>query len=307
MALKYADIDNGNDSTGDGSSGNPWNDLPKLLSELSGGDIGVLAPSLTNDYTWSSFTVPTGGIKLESPTLPNLITGYGVRINAGGGSSMFSLGGNDFFAEKVVFKNNYNTTGSAAWYYGRLEGVNQTIQFTNCVLDNLRNNTSTAGRGGTIGNGPSVSVPNQMTIKIYIDDSYIINPQAVNPASNNGFIHTTGSQFDIKFRETLIYHSASANALQALVANYSSVANIPSLRNVNFVSANADNPAICTAYNGSANASNAVNSNLYGVDTTSVDQTDCIAVDPLFLDAANNDFRVDGQNSPLKNAGLKVI
>lgn len=306
MSNIYTDSVLGNDTTGTGAIGAPYKTLDKSLTVATTNDTILLVPQST-DYVMTPKTIPAGlTIKTTTSLVPDVINSVYARINAGGAGPRWTLLGN-ITCENIYF---YNWSSSSAdsfiWWNtaAGLSGIAQVIQFTNCIIDTMATSIGTGGRGGVIGNAASLTTPPQLSITINFDRSLIKNIKKYS-STESAFIHTYGNLYTIRFRECTIYNPSGGNELNTFVANYSSGGSIPYFRNCIITSDETSPFTFCKGYWGLTEASTVEYCNYYRIDTTGAAITNSINSDPLFLDKANNDFRLK-PDSPAINLGQLV-
>lgn len=183
-AIKYAST-TGNDSTGDGSFGNPWATLSKLMSTLTAGQVGRLrggtyGSGLTAGLTWSTIANAANPITIENEpgeTVTILqriaISGQYLRLRGNSGVGVFDR-------EMIVGLNNMGGVGDTniwvrgnaahielfglevkdAHFQGLLAGVGgsggtipDTVHIYNCFLHDNGTRTSPADHNIYFGSG----------------------------------------------------------------------------------------------------------------------------------------------------------
>jgi hypothetical protein len=82
MATYYINADTGNDTTGDGSQGNPWLTLSKTVSSTVSGDT-IFVQNATNTYTITSNMNLSGRDIIGESTSGAVLTSNGNSINSG--------------------------------------------------------------------------------------------------------------------------------------------------------------------------------------------------------------------------------
>lgn len=302
MATYYVDIDTGNDTTGDGSVGNPYQTLDKGITVSTTNDTVILAPS-TTDYAWLTDTIPAG-LTIKCLTVPNMITGDWARVSGGGVARVYTLLGN-FTSENIVWYNNYPGGDKSCFFWSvNLTGITQVLQFTRCVFDDIRTALSTGGRGGMVGNSNSVTQPTQTSITTNFDRCLFNNVKRFAASGAGGIGNSIGTINYWNFNESTIYNAASGEPLNTIIANYNSSTVV--FRNTAILSEHATQPK----FNSNAGATTAqactVNYCCYsGMDTTNAIIANSVAADPLFLDPGAKDFRLKPA-SPCIDAGVIV-
>jgi len=305
MADIYCDADSGDDGTGDGSSGNPYETLNKGITEASADDTVKLVPA-TADYTWVSDSIPAG-LTIESSTgvPPDIVKGEYARVNGGGAVIQWTLGGN-ITCNNIAFYNVRSSDAGSPFKWGSLSGIDQVITMNDCVFEDTENALSTGGRGGIFGNGNSVSVPPQNSITVRMNRCLLYNNKG-DATNYSGFIHTTSTGlFTVEIYECTIYNDSTGNGLEKIVANYSTNGCVPTYRNCLFVNDHADDLSPCQRYSGGSESSNVNYTDYNGnVDTTGVTFSNSNDQDPEFLDKAGGDFRLKA-SSPSIGTGQLV-
>lgn len=300
MADIYCDSVAGNDTTGDGSSGNPYETLNKGITEASASDTVYLVPQATV-YDFVSDTLPAN-LTIKST---GSISQFGTNAIIDGGSTAVQWSTTeDVTIENVVIQNAYSSTGASPFkYYSTIGTWN--ITFNDCIIRETKNQLSTGARGGFVGNGNSVS--NVSTrLNVYFNRCRISN-FSDNGSSNSAFVHTNGIVY-LYFRECTI-HNDSSNTINSIVAHYSISNPDPEFRNTIISNEHATDLPLTKSYNGTADyASTLTNCCYYGTDATNIAGctiTSSVNADPLFLDAGNEDFRLKPA-SPCIDAGVIV-
>ena len=153
MATKYLNRDSGSNGNSGNSAGAAYATLAYALSQLGAGDTLYIEAS-TTDYVWTAATLPDN-VTLIGSVAPNPVTGEYVRVNAGGGNSIWQLSGS-FTAHKIWFYN-HPQTASSQFYPLRTFTGNRVLTFEDCIISDCGSWMSTASRGGIIGGGHSVS------------------------------------------------------------------------------------------------------------------------------------------------------
>jgi hypothetical protein len=302
MANIYVNIDTGNDTTGTGAVGAPYQTLNKGITVASANDTVILAPS-TTDYAWLTDTIPAG-LTIKCLTVPNMITGEWARVSGGGVARVYTLLGN-FTSENIVWYNNYPAGDKSCFFWSvNLTGLAQVLQFTRCVFDDIKTLCSTVGRGGMVGNSNSVSTPTQTSITTNFDRCLFNNIKR-SAASGTGAIgNTTGTINYWNFNECTVYNAAAGEPLNTIIANNNSSTTV--FRNTAILNEHATTPKF--ASNSGATTAQACNVNYCcysGMDTTAAIIANSVAADPLFLDAGAKDFRLKPA-SPCIDAGVIV-
>lgn len=143
MATWYINADTGNDTTGDGSSGNPWLTISKAHTEASADDTVVCQDS-TATFTWTT-QVFTKNLTVQGEQ----DDASGAVFDGAAASFRWDIGANTITIEKITFQN----AASVATERGTFTLVpNTVLVMTACIFDGIITPTSgvDAGLIGTL-------------------------------------------------------------------------------------------------------------------------------------------------------------
>lgn len=171
MAVKYVNSVTGLDVNA-GTAIAPYKTVDKAISVVAANDTIILVATAT-DYSTSVKTLPAG-LTIKSETIPNMVKQVYARINFAASAVTWTLQGNITF-ENLVFYNWSGSTDYSFIYHGRIAGIDQIMQFTNCVIDTVLTGSSTGGRGAFIGGGGSVTGITQNSVTTNFDRCLITN------------------------------------------------------------------------------------------------------------------------------------
>lgn len=302
MADLYCDSVLGDDSTGDGSSGNPYKTVDECLDNASDNDTVYLVPNgSANTYDFETGSAPAGITIKSTQTLvdrPNYTNAY---WDGGSTTKMISTNG-DITVEDVVIQNVNSTSGASPFKFANVAGT-ITMTFNRCVVDETVNNFSTGGRGGFVGNGNSVSLGNPTLINVYFNDCRISN------FGGEGFVYATVGIVKYYFNETTIYNDSSHEG-KRLVASYSTSDLEPELTNCIIRNEHATDLGIFVRYNNTSGRGGAIldHCNYTGEDTTEMagnTTTDCTTDNPQLRDPSAGDYSLEN-DSPVLGTGKLV-
>jgi hypothetical protein len=127
MATYYINADTGNDTTGDGSQGNPWLTLSKANSSSASGDIIFLQNSVNYYSALSNITFTNKEILGESTSGAVISNGY-----LGTSTTYFTANTNSYLNIKNITFTNISGSGS---YRSVIVGSNSaTVNIENCIF-----------------------------------------------------------------------------------------------------------------------------------------------------------------------------
>ncbi len=287
MATYYINADTGNDTTGDGSSSNPWLTILHAYGQASTGD-EIYAQNSTNAYAWEAivfgknitfigesaenvvfdatgqsliqkgiFTYQTQGTYL----LKNItFTGFTTSTNQDGGIHIFNP--STINIENCIFTGNNITAQPAGILVFRNTSENSVVNITSCLFYDNNGN----GVNSMIGNAESTApTVNFISSTIYLDGPageemrYLVRGYG-------------GTDINIVFKNSILSNE------QGTTFNMFNNANLGN-----------HNETYSCFYNIS----------------DSVSGTGVITSDPLFIDAVNNNYNLS-PSSPCIDAGTLI-
>lgn len=143
MADWYINADTGNDTTGDGSSGNPWLTISKAHTSASGGDtIIVMASVNTYIFAGTQTFIKSLTIRGEDENPENQV------FDGGGATSMWKADTNtnlSFAISNLTFQNGV-ASGDGFWT-PQAAATNCNSTWTNCIFRDYRLNGQTLSNG----------------------------------------------------------------------------------------------------------------------------------------------------------------
>jgi len=302
MADWYIDLDSGNDSTGDGSSGTPYQTFNKACTEASTGDTIILKDGT---YTLSSSTAEslTGAAgkalsyRSESgdadSCIIDAVSSYSYEFNFYGTVTSFS---------GITLKDYAVSRSRCLSFYYADASVEHVIE--NCVFEGM----SGAGTYGTI----EVSgIALTLTFRNNVWNKTLAQTQDPLISSVGG---TGGVTFNV-LNNTFYFTGSSLAPDNGMIYFNNGTANTVNFKNnivVNDTSQNVD--CVWSIQSGVHNA--VLANNLYyesgsgGIDDSqgtwnSISSTGGLTGDPLFVDAASGDFTLQS-SSPAIDAGTNL-
>lgn len=166
MATYYINADTGNDTTGDGSQGNPWLTIVNAVNNSTDGDT-IFCQNSTNHYLWvakvignriiqgestsgvvfdGQLTTMGDGWRIDSTTINNCtFTKLRNASQQDGGFSKLSTQPAEF--NNCIFYDNYssNNLGGAPFWLSTPAGNPSYITFNSCLFYDLDNRTFVHG------------------------------------------------------------------------------------------------------------------------------------------------------------------
>lgn len=267
MATYYINADTGDDTTGDGSQGNPWLTLSKANSSSISGDT-IFCQNATNTYLFHNITLTGKTIQGESlsgvvfsdqgtpvstgwssPLLVKNITFDGITCSSG--SSYDKAFSGSYTVENCIFKNIVSTDTWRGGFFNSNNEGNFIATFTGCIFYNF---------SGGLFCRSSTSVHN--IYNCVIDYS---------PSSSGVIFNGQGSGIRFVFKNNIVYDNTARNI------------------DVMIYSCTVTSEFNC----------------IYGSYTDMPTGTNNIFVDPLFIDPANRNYNLS-PSSPCIDAGTLV-
>ena len=303
----YVSWDTGSDSNA-GSQASPFKTVDKGLSVLATNDTLYIAAS-TTAYTWTNRTIPAG-VSIIGDVKPNPVSNNYVKIS-GAGADVYWLFSGSYTLQNLWLDDAKDTNTSGIIYFNRTATGVIVANYTDCIISNLAGGSSTAGRGGILNGGGSVSSYTATSITFNITNCLFKNIESYGSASAGClFVQSTGTAFTFNLNGCTWYQGTpTLTALDAIVGDYSSDLSTVNINNMALVNDSGTNLAIHGAYG--ATSVNAwydftmQGSTYTNITTTNGTITNSTNADAQFIDPASNDFRLK-PTSPAIDRGVII-
>lgn len=307
MANIYCNIDTGSDSN-PGTQASPYKTFSKGVSTIASGDTVYLEAS-TTAYAWTSKTFPAN-VSIIGSVKPNPVAGSYVKIDGFGASLSWTFTAS-YNIQNIWLNNVVNSTATTLIGIDRNTTGPIVANYTDCIISNMASGSSTAGRGGVLMGGGSVSAYKASSITFNMTNCVFKDIEAYNStAAGCLFINGSGTQHVLNMTSCSWYQGTPTRyALDAIVGDYASNLSTVNIKNMAIVNNSGQNLTIHGAYDSAGmNAWYSYNidgSTYTNIVTTNGNITNSTNADALYLDPATNDFRLK-PTSPAIDRGVIV-
>lgn len=292
MATYYINADTGNDTTGNGSSSTPWLTLSKAISSSATTDT-IILQSATNAYTMS------GDLNLGSRTFTG-VSPSATRVDAGGASRQFIVtpASSTPTVNNIRFTNFLYSSSNKAVFYCAVPSCNLTVN--DCQFDNISvysDNNNNSGAVFLQFNNSEGSTNNINRCLFYNikKNAAASNITCVLSAAANGAVkpitNITGCTFYIS--------ATGTTKLAYFIGTFSLYYGVYNIKNTIIYQTDTSVPFVSNTYTQTTSYSDIIG---YSSAPTG---TGVISSDPLFIDAANNNFKLR-PTSPCIGTGTLV-
>lgn len=292
MADWYLNADTGNDTTGDGSSGNPWLTVAKAYTSASDGDTIYLQGSTAN------YTFPN---QLFAKSL-NIrgVEGDATEVVLDGSAFVrrWYTNGNEDVVLDIRWVTFYNiTTEGAGTYRNTIAGYNLTV--SNCIFRKIIN-SSASGNAGVAGIVGTEYAGTASPLAITIQNNLFYELEGGTPnlyisLHNNGGADTGY----VRWYNNTVYADGSYTTPVMFVCNTVASVDFEVKNNIFYATSSTAMPVSGSALD------DKFNYNLTYNCTNVPDGTGNITSDPLFVDAANDNFNLR-PSSPCIDTGTII-
>lgn len=282
----------GNDTTGNGSSGNPWQTISKAVTSSTAGDTINLA---AGSYVW-----PSALQTINDRTL----TGAGASsttVTASGGSVAGFVVYGTVAISGLRFTNAVRNSGNnAGFFYNNQPAQPLTLTVNDCIFDNLTwQSASGAGIFVIPYNITATQVLNFNRCLFYGNKSSVLN-------QDGHWWLASGANATLNLTNCTFYTTKSGSQNVIVLGGQNTIAPGPNgtIKNCIFVDSSGLNPSLVggNAYT-YTNCQNNITFGFASVPTSG--WTGTISSDPLFVDAANANFALR-PTSPGIDAGVLI-
>jgi len=307
VANIYVDIDLGSDSN-PGTQASPYKTFSKGVSTIASGDTLYLEAS-TTAYAWTGKTFPAN-VSIIGSVKPDPVAGSYVKID-GFGASLSWIFTASYNIQNIWLNNVVNSTATTLIGIDRNTTGPIVANYTDCMISNMASVCSTAGRGGVLMGGGSVSAYKASSITFNMTNCVFKDIEAYNSTSAGClFINSSGTQHVLNMTSCSWYQGTPTRyALDAIVGDYASNLSTVNIKNMAIVNNSGQNLTIHGAY-GSADMNAWYSYDIDGstytnIVTTNGNITNSTNADAMYLDPATNDFRLK-PTSPAIDRGVII-
>lgn len=297
----YMDSLNGNDSTGDGTSSNPYQTIAKGITEAAASD-NLRFFARATPYPVANDTLYSDANFLGDTWIQDALADK-VIFDCLGSKPNWILTDNLYMSDIVIYNWADTTADSFIDTNDTTSSISATVDLERVEMRDISTVSSTGTRGGFIGNGTSLNGENYNDITITLTACIMNNIKTTSASSYTSFIRCAGT-VNVNTVNSLWYaNSSGSEGIKYFAAKDNSAGNIASISHQNLVIQNehADTLDLGTALVESTNG---------GFWTGNINQTDNTTnfteADPLLADPANNYFE-PLPASPLHNGGQPVV
>ena len=276
----YLNASTGSDTTGDGSSGNPWLTVGKAHAEAADGDTVILQDSVAT-YTFADFAF-TKGLTLQGQQ----DDASGAVLDGASAARMWQFTQPFVYIIKNITSQNILGADPYAFYLGTAN-TEINFSFINCVFDNVAGyNAATYGMIGA------------HAIGVYGSFAFTNCLVKNQPHQGNVFrLHESGGVLSATMTGCTINYKLGGYAPTSVIWRYPT----PLVAKNNIVS----NYTGSTIYwQTDYSVTTATYCDFYNI-TSSPSGTGVITSDPLFIDGPNDDYRLR-PTSPCIDTGVLV-
>jgi len=287
MATYYINADTGDDTTGDGSQGNPWLTMSKANSSSTSGDT-IFCQNSTNTYIWETLTFGSNARNIIGQSTDGVVFDAG-NIDIGDGWRFYSA----FFEVRNITFTGINTTDvrNGGFYINQF-GVGS-VDFYNCIF---HDNTPSSGQGGLF-----TCYSNNQAVNI---DTISLNGCLFYNHHRNVF-GRTGARFNIYLNNTTFYFNAITDLVVNITGGYGGTQAGIYCKNSIFANVQGNTISLNDAPNVSSRTTLSYCCTSGGFQYYTDTENNFIDTDPLLIDPDNNNYNLS-PSSPCIDAGTLI-
>ena len=273
MATYYINADTGDDTTGDGSQGNPWLTPSKAISTATSGDT-IIAQNSTSTYLWGG-NFGNKSITFQGESAANVI------IDAGNALATFTIDAGTVHIKNMTFQG-LRVTSSQTGGFRQIDPVGL-LSCENCIF---RNNVINHNRGGIFYNISIPSVTTNLTNCLFYGNTSTASAPLVVRVAAIVYLNMVNT--------VIHFDGTSGFLLGDFVQGYGGTSSVNVSTNCIFYNTQTNTPGIGGTYNYCCYFNTGG-----GSGTNNINQ------DPLFIDAANRNYNLS-PSSPCIDAGTLI-
>ena len=300
MATVYLDSASGSDSTGDGSSGNPYQTIAKGFTEV-GSDGTVIMKASATTYAVATDTIPSN-VTLKGDTYPQKIGEPIAILDFNTFRAQWTLTDTITVEDCMVFD---MVDAASSWIYTKPATGDAAVTFNRVHFKDCQVYRSTGSRGGLVGGGASVSGFSYDSMVCTLNECILENVKGA--ASLNGLSFMVGGGTDTfnTVNCTIYNDSSGSDGLDYLATAGNSTNPIGNIshKNLRILHEHADAIDL-------GNASNETTDGLVyytsgGAITQTANTTNSTNSESQFIDKANSVFYIS-KDDPTLLSGVAV-
>lgn len=290
MATYYINADTGDDGSGDGSEGNPWETLATAVTNASASDT-IICQDSTATYLFANQTIGLNNLTIQGES----DDASGAVFDASGAVRRWTISASTAVTiSKITFTDILMTSSLGCPF--DLNGANCTLAVSQCKFDAITTNNSDFQSSGLFG------ANNDQPFTVSFDNC-LFNDLIAD--GTGGALFSTNniaaSASTLTVTNCVVYQTTAANRHEYLFN--SSTSGVVTITATNNIFDNQTGSTV-TFNNNTTYSAQSVTYNLTNNITTVPSGTGNITGDPLFVDAANNNFNLRPTSPAIKTGTL---
>lgn len=289
MATYYIHT-SGNDTTGNGSAGNPWLTLSKAITTAADGDT-IIVKNSGSTYTLGSYTIGAKSLTITGESHPTLSV-----LDGAAGGFFFSVATTEtLILENLTFQNaSCGASGASAGFGGAADSV---ITVRNCILKSMNvGGFSGNAQGGLFGRRNVTATNMLITVERCLFYELVKSGSGGQEIFRIDDASCVNS--DIVFTNNTFYSTQTTNQLVGIMSAALPAGASGNFRNNIFYNGGSSLAALAATISQSYN-------DWYGTWSGTISGTGNITSDPLFVDVASQNFNLR-PTSPCLNTGTLI-